>query len=63
MKYTTYSRFVPGLLETLNLQALLDSELGFRTRDSTAARTEGTRAVPGRVTAGQAALTAERTAP
>src|SRR5881296_1608894 len=24
MKYTTYSRFVPGLLETLNLQALLD---------------------------------------
>jgi len=24
MKYTTYSRYVPGLLETLNLQALLD---------------------------------------
>ena len=29
MKYTTYSRFVPGLLETLNLQALLDQLADF----------------------------------
>src|SRR5258707_14627122 len=29
MKYTTYSRYVPGLLETLNLQALLDQLADF----------------------------------
>src|SRR5437899_1945795 len=29
MRYTTYSRFVPGLLETLNLQALLDQLADF----------------------------------
>src|SRR5712691_11628486 len=29
MKHTTYSRFVPGLLETLNLQALLDQLADF----------------------------------
>src|SRR5437879_8353036 len=29
MRYTTYSRYVPGLLETLNLQALLDQLADF----------------------------------
>src|SRR6266481_7180306 len=29
MKYTTYSRYLPGLLETLNLQALLDQLADF----------------------------------
>src|SRR6267378_3460371 len=29
MKYTTYSRYVPGLLETLNLQASLDQLADF----------------------------------
>src|SRR5881397_1714544 len=29
MKYTTYSRYVQGLLETLNLQALLDQLADF----------------------------------
>ena len=29
MKSTTYSRYVPGLLETLNLQALLDQLADF----------------------------------
>ncbi len=32
MRYTTYSRYVPGLLETLNLQALLDQLADFRVR-------------------------------
>jgi len=29
MRYTTYSRYLPGLLETLNLQALLDQLADF----------------------------------
>jgi Ca-activated chloride channel homolog len=29
MRYTTYSRYIPGLLETLNLQALLDQLADF----------------------------------